>query len=85
MNFIEQNNFSENLFWDADLSELDMKKHIGYIIERVLDYGTWEDWLFLRKYYGLEKIKNIALELRSLERKSLAFIDRKSTRLNSSH
>ena len=69
-----QNNFSKNLFWDADTSELDMEKHAGYIVERVLDGGTWDDWLFLRTYYGLEKIKNIALDLRSLERKSLAFI-----------
>jgi hypothetical protein len=32
--------FSTNLFWDADLTELDMERHAGYIVGRVLDYGT---------------------------------------------
>ena len=32
------------------MSELDMEKHAGYIVERVLDCGAWDDWLFLRTY-----------------------------------
>jgi hypothetical protein len=66
--------FSTNLFWDIDPSDLDMGKHAPYIVERVLDYGDLKDWLFIRDYYGMEKLKEIALGLRSLERKSLAFI-----------
>ena len=66
--------FSTCLFWDVDLSDLNMEKHKTFIVARVLDYGNWEDWLFIRNYYGLEKIKEIALQIRSLERKSLAFI-----------
>ncbi|MDR2835263.1 MAG: hypothetical protein LBV69_03560 [Bacteroidales bacterium] len=68
------NNFSGNLFWDTDPNDIDIEKHAKLIINRVLDYGMWEDWLFIRKYYGLEKIKNLALAIRSMERKSLAFI-----------
>jgi hypothetical protein len=66
--------FSTNLFWDADLSELDMEQHAAYIVGRVLDYGSWNDWKLIRQYYGMEKIKTIALGLRSMERKSLSFI-----------
>lgn len=67
--------FSKNLFWDADLKELDEQKHQAYVVARVLDNGKWEDWLYIRdELYGLDKIKNIALQLRSLERKSLSFI-----------
>jgi hypothetical protein len=66
--------FSTNLFWDIEPSDLDMEKHAEYIVGRVLDYGDWKDWLFIRDYYGIEQIKKIALGLRSLERKSLAFI-----------
>ncbi|GAB1415771.1 hypothetical protein MASR2M117_11770 [Paludibacter sp.] len=69
------NKFSKNLFWDADIQELDVEKHAAFIIGRVLDYGRWEDWLYIRdKLYGIERIKEIALNLRSLERKSLSFI-----------
>lgn len=69
------NKFSKNLFWDANIDELDLIKHEAYIINRVLDFGKWNDWIFIRdEIYGLEKIKQVALTLRSLERKSLSFI-----------
>jgi hypothetical protein len=66
--------FSTNLFWDADPAELDMEQHAAYVVGRVLDYGTWEDWKLICQYYGMDKIKTIALNLRSMERKSLSFI-----------
>ncbi|MDR1726165.1 MAG: hypothetical protein LBR28_07235 [Bacteroidales bacterium] len=70
----ELNKFSTNLFWDADTSTMDMERHAAFIVGRVLDYGRWEDWLFIRNYYGIERIKEIALGLRSLMPRSLAFI-----------
>ena len=66
--------FSKHLFWDIELSELDMEKHQAFIVARVLDYGTMQDWLFTRNYYGIERLRDIALNLRSLDRKSLSFI-----------
>jgi hypothetical protein len=66
--------FSTHLFWDTDPFSLDMEKHKKYIVERVLEYGKWEDWLLIRSYYGIDRLKEIALGLRSLERKSLSFI-----------
>ncbi|MCL2649568.1 MAG: hypothetical protein FWD60_00915 [Candidatus Azobacteroides sp.] len=66
--------FSDNLFWDVELSELNMEKHQAFIVTRVLDYGTMQDWLFIRDYYGIKRLKAIALNIRSLDRKSLSFI-----------
>jgi hypothetical protein len=66
--------FSTNLFWDADLSELDMEQHAPYIVGRVLDYGSWEDWKLIRQYYGIETIKSIALGIRSMFPESLSFV-----------
>ena len=66
--------FSPNLFWDIDLATLDMKKHAAYIVARVLDYGTMKDWLFIKSYYGLEQLREIALNIKSMERESLSFI-----------
>jgi hypothetical protein len=66
--------FSKNLFWDIDIANLDMDKHARYIVERVLDYGDWSDWLLIRDYYGLERLKEIALGIRSLFPESLSFI-----------
>jgi hypothetical protein len=66
--------FSTNLFWDIDIADLDMEKHARYIVGRVLDYGDWKDWSLIRDYYGLEKLKEIALGIRSLFPESLSFI-----------
>lgn len=77
MNKNNKNNvplFSPNLFWDVNPDDLDMERHKTFIVNRVLDYGQWDDWKTILNYYGLEQIASIAIGLRSLFPKSLAFI-----------
>ncbi|MDR0567203.1 MAG: hypothetical protein LBG47_09260 [Prevotellaceae bacterium] len=66
--------FSANLFWDADVNDLDFDVHKAYVVGRVLDYGEWDDWLAIRSYYGMEELKKIALRIRTMFPKSLSFI-----------
>jgi hypothetical protein len=66
--------FSTYLFWDIDPKDLDMEKHAPYIVERVLDNGQMTDWIFIRQYYGLERLKAIALGIRSMSPQALSFI-----------
>ncbi|MBN2777742.1 MAG: hypothetical protein JXR36_08870 [Bacteroidales bacterium] len=66
--------FSINLFWDIDIQSLDYQKHLAFIIARVLDYGTLQDWKELIRYYPKDQIKDAALQIRSLFPKSLNFI-----------
>lgn len=66
--------FSQNLFWDIDINTLDIDKHPSQVIERVLEYGQWEDWKKIKDYYTLETIKDIAINLRSLEATAMSFI-----------
>lgn len=65
---------SKNLFWDIDESSLDYEKNFSFILARVLDYGTLEDWRQITKFYSKQKIKDVALNIRSLFPKSLTFI-----------
>ena len=44
--------FTENLFWDTDVSNLDVNKFPAYIIQRVLEYGEMQDWRLINKLYG---------------------------------
>jgi len=67
-------NFSQNLFWDIDINTLDIDKYPAHIIERVLEYGQWEDWIKIKEYYSLETIKEIAINLRSLEPTAMTFV-----------
>jgi hypothetical protein len=73
--FTEENNpFSKYLFWDIDIADLDLDVHKMYVVERVLDYGQWEDYLYIRDYYGIEELKNIAMRIRFMFPESLSFI-----------
>ncbi len=66
--------FSENLFWDVDPKTLEMEQHAAFILTRVLDYGTWNDWLIVREYFTKEQIRETMLHIRCLSAKSLNFI-----------
>jgi len=66
--------FSQNLFWDVDISTLDIDKHSKFILERVLQYGDLDDWRKIKNYYPYDYIKTLALDIRSLDTKTLSFI-----------
>ena len=67
-------NFSENLFWDIDSATLDYEKHRKFIVQRVVEYGSLEDWRLICNYYGLNSIISTAQGVRSLEKKALTFL-----------
>ena len=66
--------FSPNLFWDVDPSQLKMDDNRGFIIQRVLEYGEMGDWLFINHYYGLNVIVEECKKLRTLDPVCLSFI-----------
>lgn len=65
---------SPYLFWDVDLETVDPEKHRGFIVQRVVERGTINDWRSLRNQYGLEGIVMAAQGLRTLEPTALAFL-----------
>ncbi len=66
--------FSQVLFWDVDISEFDFEKHKVHLIQKVLEYGNITDWNLLKTVYGLETIKEVSLNLRSLDAVTLSFV-----------
>ena len=69
---------SKMLFWDMDMEQADMDKYPRHIIQRVLEYGTLEDWRIIHSYYGLDKIVEECKQMRTLDSICLAFICAKS-------
>lgn len=61
------------LFWDIDISNIDYKKNARFIIERVLTRGNLTEWQEIKKYYGLKKIEQEALQIRYLDKITLNF------------
>ncbi len=68
------NDFSQYLFWDVDLNGFDLNKYQSFFIQRVLEYGKMKDWQLIKKLYGMEAIKNAALNARSLDAVTLSFV-----------
>lgn len=66
--------FSQHLFWDVDLSMFDLEEHKAFLIHRVLEYGLIKDWKLIKKLYGLETIKEVALNVRTLDAVTLSFL-----------
>lgn len=66
--------FDRALFWDIDPETLDIKKHAGFVIQRVLKKGSLDDWLTIKEIYGLDQIKKESLSIRSLDKKTLSFL-----------
>jgi ribosomal protein S8 len=73
-NEITINDFSPHLFWDVDLSDFDFDKHKTHLIHKVLEYGLIQDWNLLKEYYGLNTIKEVSLNLRSLDAVTLSYL-----------
>jgi len=66
--------FSKNLFWDTEPDQLDLNEYPAYVIPRVLEYGTMDDWLLINKFYGLDKIVEVCKTVRTLDPVCLSFI-----------
>ena len=64
---------SAHLFWDVKKDKLSLKINSDYIIERVAYLGSLRDWLLVRKIYGEKKLKEVILNMRYLDDKSLHF------------
>jgi len=66
--------FSPNLFWDADPADLDFSKHMKYVVQRVLERGTLDDMRHMFSMYGFDNVVATSKTLRSLDPVSFSFI-----------
>lgn len=65
---------SVSCFWDTDQQTFDMDQYPAFIVSRVFEIGTLNDWRLLVSYYGLDRIVEVCKHLRNLDRVSLSFI-----------
>ncbi len=69
----EKFEFRKSLFWDSKIEKMTIKKNASLIIERVLERGTTEEWQKIKSIYGLEKIKQEAMQAMYLTKQTLSF------------
>jgi len=61
------------LFWDTDVSKIDLQKHKASVIERIVMRGRLEEFQAAMHYYGTETVKKVLLNARYLDKTTLAF------------
>ena len=66
-------NLPKKIFWDTDMNVIDFKAHARFVIQRVIQKGALKDWTTIKKYYGLDFIKQEILLMRNLDTKTLNF------------
>jgi len=64
--------FSKELFWDLNIENLDFQMHKSQIIPRVFMKGKIDDILQVLRYYDKNEVKNVLLNTRYLDKKTLA-------------
>lgn len=70
---ISYTDFSNYLFWDVDKYNIAFDKRKSWVIERVLSHGMLSDWEQIKAYYGKEIIREVVMQLRYMDKRSLHF------------
>lgn len=62
-----------NLFWDVDVQTINLQKHKVSVIERIVTRGRWEEFKEMMQFYGKQTVKQVVLNARWLDKRTLAF------------
>ncbi len=58
------------LFWDVNFDELEWEKHKKYIAERILNFGDWDDVLWLKDRMSEKELIALVNSSREINRKT---------------
>lgn len=48
---------SKQAFWDVDMEKIDYEKNARYVMEKVINRGSFEDIITIKKFYGDIRIR----------------------------
>jgi len=64
---------SKQAFWDVNMESIDYEKHALYVMEKVIDRGSFNDFINLRKFYGDDRIKEEVIYTKVFGPKEVSF------------
>lgn len=53
---------SKQAFWDVDMDKIDYEKNARHVVEKVIERGKIEDFNNLLRFYGFERVRDLALQ-----------------------
>ena len=70
----ERPDISPTAFWDVDFTKIDFEQRGLFVMEKVMNYGTWQDFINLVKFYGKDRFKQDIVKSAYLKRDVLNFL-----------
>ncbi len=67
-------NISKIAFWDVNFDKIDFDKSSVFVIDKVLNHGTWADIIEILRYYGLERAKKDVVQVSYFKSSALSFL-----------
>lgn len=67
-------NISKRVFWDVNYDSIDYDKDKFFVIDKVMNYGLWEDFIQVMQYYGKEVVRNEVVKSPYLKKDVLNFL-----------
>lgn len=67
-------NISERAFWDVNFDKIDFEKSSVFVIDKVLNYGTFSEQIEIIKFYGIERVKNEVIKIPYFKKNVFAFV-----------
>lgn len=61
------------MFWDVDITTIDLQKHKKSVIERIATRGRWDEFQAMLLFYGKPTVCEVLLNARWLDKRTLAF------------
>lgn len=65
---------SKKAFWDVSFEQLDYEKSSLFVMQKVFNYGSWDDQIAVLKYYGKERVKKEITGASYLRKPVLSFL-----------
>lgn len=62
-----------SLFWDVDITSIDLEQHKAAVIERITLRGHLDEFRSMLQFYGTETVLKVLLNTRYLDKRTLAY------------
>ena len=73
LNTMDRPILSKQAFWDVDMDKIDYEKNAAHVVEKVIERGKAQDFDNLLKFYGFQKVGELALQANWLSDISINF------------